>query len=107
LEALDQVGDVSLRGRGYLHLATRPATPVEWDSAGRQLRLGAPDVDIDGAGARLSFVGVDVRSWVIRDALDAAVLTDAEMALATPDWAGIDDPFTELWHEHGTTEEDS
>ena len=97
LTALEQVGDVSLRGRGYLHLATNPATGVEWDSAGRQLRLGAPEVELNGPGARLDFVGVDARWWVIRDALDATVLTDAEMGHAAGDWAQLDDPFAGLW----------
>ncbi len=97
LAALEQVGDVSLRGRGYLHLATHPGTGVEWDSAGRQLRLGAPEVELCESGARLSFVGVDERWWLIRDALDAAVVTDAEMAYAARDWHRIGDPFAGLW----------
>lgn len=105
LAALDQVGEVSLRGRGYLHVATRPSTAVEWDSAGRQLRLGAPDLDVAGPGARLTFVGVDVRSWIIRDALDAAVLTDAEMAHAAEEWRALGDPFIDIWHNHSDAQE--
>ncbi|MCB9411294.1 MAG: GTP-binding protein [Actinobacteria bacterium] len=101
LTALEQVGDVSLRGRGYLHLATRPTTSVEWDSAGRQLRLGAPDVEVRESGAWLNFVGIDERWWLIRDALDTAVLTDDEMAYAARDWQRIDDPFAGLWSGPG------
>jgi G3E family GTPase len=96
-DVLDEIAEVALRGRGHFRVATRPGTPVEWDSVGSRLRLGAPDAGISTPSAHLSFVGVSDRRSAILDALDSAVLTDAEMAAPATSWRSVDDPFLDVW----------
>lgn len=96
-DALDDIAEIALRGRGHFRIATRPAAVVEWDSVGSRLRLGAPADDVDPMFGQLSFVGVSERHPVILRALDAAVLTDAELAAPAAMWSSIDDPFLDIW----------
>ncbi len=96
-DALQDIAQAALRGRGHFQIATRPSSFIEWDSVGRQLRLGSPVVDIHKQGASLCFVGVSNERHNIVDALNAAQLTDSELASPRRSWAAFDDPFQDLW----------
>lgn len=96
-DALEGIAEVALRGRGHFQVATRPTAVVEWDSVGRRLRLGSPDVDVPATGTRLSFVGVSDRSEAIVDALNHAQLTDDEMTAPAASWKAHEDPFIDIW----------
>ena len=98
-DALQDIAGSALRGRGHFQVATRPGSLVEWDSVGRQLRLGPPDCEVQPHGARLCFVGVGDRRKKIIDALDAARLTDDELSSPATVWARVQDPFEEIWLE--------
>ena len=96
-DALPQIADAALRGRGHFRVATRPSVAVEWDSIGGRLRLGAPDVTPPSRAAQLRFIGVSDQQHVIAELLDDAVLTDAELAAPASAWPDAHDPFTDTW----------
>ncbi|MAT61697.1 MAG: hypothetical protein CMH41_08680 [Micrococcales bacterium] len=96
-DALQDIAGVALRGRGHFQIATRPSSLIEWDSVGRQLRLGSPDTDIPRRGANLCFVGVSDERDRIAAALDAAQLTDEEHMSPATSWAIVQDPFQDIW----------
>lgn len=97
----DCLGDFgeSMRGRGTIHLASRPETAVAWDSVGSRIALGLV-ADVEGVHCTaVSFMGVNGRSDLIRSRLIAATLDDDEMAAGPDQWASLPDPFTDLWNE--------
>lgn len=105
-DALDTIADVSLRGRGHFRIASRPDVLVEWDSVGGQLRLGAPVTEISSDEAQLQFVGLSDRAYAISDVLDAAKLTDAELATPSTFETEDTDPFIDIWHSAGLDSEE-
>ena len=96
-ESLQDISDAALRGRGHFQIATRPLSLIEWDSVGRQLRLGPPDDEIEPQGAHLCFVGVSDQRDQLVAALDSAQLTDDELASPASIWSELQDPFAEIW----------
>ncbi|MEU5001295.1 GTP-binding protein [Streptomyces sp. NPDC021622] len=109
-----------VRSRGHLWLTSRPDTVVTWRSAGAHLELREADRWLEEASPRaweaatpqrrtlaswfwhdyygerrneLVFTGIDLDDQRIRSALDAALLTDAELALGREGWTAIPDPL--------------
>lgn len=105
-EALEVIADVALRGKGYFRIASRPEVVVEWDSVGGQLRLGAPATEVSSQEAQLQFVGLSDRAYAISDVLDAAQLTDAELAAPTSIDISESDPFRDIWRSAGLEAEE-
>lgn len=105
-EALETIADVSLRGRGHFRIASRPEVVVEWDSVGGQLRLGAPATEVSSDQAQLQFVGLSDRAYAISDVLDAAQLTDAELAEPSIFTTEETDPFIHIWRSAGLEPEE-
>ncbi|MBG0851606.1 GTP-binding protein [Streptomyces spinoverrucosus] len=109
-----------VRSRGHLWLAGRPDSVVAWRSAGPHLELAEADRWLEQGDApaweaaspqrrtlaswfwhdyygerrnELTFTGVGLDPHRIRSALDAALLTDAELSLGREGWAAIPDPL--------------
>jgi G3E family GTPase len=109
-----------VRSRGHLWLAARPESVVAWRSAGPHLELAEADRwlepedtraweaaspqrhtlaswfwhDYDGERRNeIAFTGVGLDRHRICSALDAALLTDAELPLGPGGWASIPDPL--------------
>lgn len=125
VEALDhEAFDHVVRSKGFIWLATRHDDIGVWSQAGTTVSLtygGAwwaaapkdeyptdPDLiaEIESAfegeyGDRrqeLVMIGVEMDHDLVRQALDRALLTDAEMAMGTRKWRKFEDPFGE-WTE--------
>lgn len=95
-DCLEDLG-LALRGRGTIHLASRPGVAVEWDNVGSRIALGAQSArDTTGVTA-VSFVGVDGQEAAIRARLAEATLSDAEMAAGDDVWRTWPDPFIDVW----------
>jgi G3E family GTPase len=101
---LEDLG-LSLRGRGTVHLASRPDLPVEWDSVGSRIALGAQASREAVGVTAVSFVGVNGLAGAIRARLADATLSDAEMAAGAEQWRTWPDPFDDVWRAHIDTEE--
>lgn len=108
-----------LRSKGILWIATRPETAITWSLAGRVARVNragtwlaavpAEQVPDDEGTAdykaqywqepfgdrrhELVFIGIDMPKAEMLAALDAALLTDDELALGEDGWRNFDDPF--------------
>ncbi|MGP3989730.1 GTP-binding protein [Streptomyces sp. 3N207] len=109
-----------VRGHGHLWLANRPDSVVTWRSAGAHLELreAGPWLEADTPqlweavsaqrrtaaswfwddyfGERrneITFTGLDLDASRIREALDAALLTDEELVLGHEHWLDAEDPF--------------
>lgn len=112
--------DGVLRAKGFFWLATRNALAGEWSQAGRVLTVGAagpwwaalPEDErrellaVYGDEAlsdwqepwgdrrqELVFIGADLDEAGIRERLDAALLTDDELAAGPEAWMSFPDPF--------------
>ncbi|MCZ1014165.1 GTP-binding protein [Streptomyces noursei] len=119
-DALDAVMDGVVRGRGHLWLCSSPDAVVTWHSAGAYLELREADGWLeahdrtaweaaspqrrtlaswfwhDYYGERrneLLLTGTDLDERRTRSALDAALLTDAELALGRDGWRTVPDPL--------------
>jgi G3E family GTPase len=114
-----------LRSKGFFWLATRMSTAGTWSQAGgtgSYEPAGAwyaalPDTEwpedaetraqletdwLEPWGDRrqeLVFIGIELEEPALRAALDAALLTDRELAAGPEGWATLDDPFPE-WLDH-------
>jgi G3E family GTPase len=95
---LEDFGE-SVRGRGTIHLASRPTVPVVWDSVGSRISLGLAG---DGASefTVVSFMGLSGRPEILRARLVEATLDDLEMSAGPGHWRHVPDPFAELWLAH-------
>jgi G3E family GTPase len=108
-----------LRAKGFFWLATRPALAGAWSQAGRVLSLHAAgawwacvpreqwpprevaDVQIapfwqepyGDCRQELVFIGDGLDEALITARLDAALLSDAELASGEQAWRGFEDPF--------------
>jgi G3E family GTPase len=117
-----------LRSKGFFWIASRPDLGLSWSLAGHVARvapagnwlaafpahLRPQGQDIDEYVARywqepfgdrrqeLVFIGIDLPRTQMLDALHAALLTDAEMALTPQGWAQFADPFP-VWQTDGAT----
>jgi G3E family GTPase len=125
-DALDGV----IRSKGFVWLATRHNMVGVWSQAGEVISLDYggewwadtptdeyPDdpalvaeikQQFEGEYAdrrqELVVIGIEMDQAAIRDALDACLLTDEEMALGWRAWRRFDDPFME-WIEDALVEE--
>jgi G3E family GTPase len=96
-----------LRSKGFCWIASRPDRAAVWSQAGPNLTIdGAqPWSEIDvPAGQEIVVIGVRLRPDMVRDLLDTALLTDAEVTAGPDAWRGYPDPLPE-WtidvHVHG------
>lgn len=111
-----------VRSKGYFWLASRPEYAGSWSQAGGVARQGlagswwvsAPkerwptdsesldyirSIWVDGVGdarQELVFIGIDMDELALRTCLDAALLTDKEMAEGLAMWVSYPDPI-EPW----------
>ncbi|WP_067430343.1 GTP-binding protein [Nocardioides jensenii] len=94
MESIDSIGGHSYLGRGTFWLPTHPDCPALWAGSGGQLSIGSSDHrPTRGPRTRLVITGCDQRrNQVIRD-LEAALMTEAELAAGLARWAGVDDGF--------------
>ncbi|MBT2675684.1 GTP-binding protein [Streptomyces sp. ISL-14] len=119
-DALPAVMSGVLRGSGHLWLCSRLESVVTWRSAGAHLELREADRWLEAADApaweaaspqrrtlaswywhdyygerrnELTLTGVDLDPQAVRSALDAALLTDAELSLGRDGWTSIPDPL--------------
>jgi G3E family GTPase len=98
LDALERLGAV-LRSKGFCWLATRPDVMALWSQAGASVAfepLAAWDHDPDGSGdprQEIVFIGVELDRGSISEALDQALVDDAEMAAGPTGWATWLDPL--------------
>jgi G3E family GTPase len=87
-----------LRSKGFCHIASRPDVLAVWSQAGPNLvlepgqLLGADERD---PGQELVFIGVGLDPDEPRRRLDAALLTDAELAAGSAAWLRLPDPLPE------------
>ncbi|WP_432970307.1 GTP-binding protein [Dactylosporangium sp. CA-233914] len=103
-EELDHFGVV--RSKGFLVLASRPDVQALWSQAGPSARcepFGTPD-EASGHRQELVFIGIHLDTGSLRAALEACLLTDAELAAGEEAWRALPDPFPawdiEDLHEH-------
>jgi G3E family GTPase len=87
-----------LRSAGFCRLATRPGVVGSWDQVGQMISLDPLSRDSDdrellALGQDLAFIGIDLDAAALTAALDTAVLSDAEFAGGTREWAILPDPF--------------
>ncbi|MGI5350522.1 GTP-binding protein [Streptomyces sp. CA-250714] len=109
-----------VRGHGHLWLSNRPDSVVTWRSAGAHLELREAGPWLEADAPRLweavsaqrralaswfwddyfgerrnevTFTGIDLDAQRIHAALDAALLTDEELALGRDHWVDVEDPF--------------
>ena len=93
-----------LRAKGIFWLATRPEVIGIWSLAGKSLQLNPGGYwrgqDDDGTTPvypkqELVFIGTDMDRAKLTQLLEAAVLTDAEMAKGDAAWRRFEDPLPE------------
>lgn len=90
-----------VRSAGFAKLASRPYVTAHWDQAGTLLTLSPLSVDpLPGGGAELlalgqdlAFIGFDLDEAGLCNALDRAVLTDAELLAGPMAWLEYRDEF--------------
>ena len=105
-----------VRSAGLCRFATRPGTLLQWDHVGHTIAFhvvehaaslaaaagdpAGPERDTTAGdpgpvalGQELAFIGLDLDREALAAALDAAALTDAELAAGPTVWAAFDDPF--------------
>lgn len=103
-EALERMGGV-LRSKGFCWIASRGELAAVWSQAGPNLVFEPAawwsELDIP-PGQEIVFIGVRIDGDEVRGLLDAALLTDVELAAGPAGWAAYEDPFP-VWgavHEH-------
>lgn len=87
---------VLLRSVGFCRLATRPRVVGQWEHVGSCMwlhPLAADEGDPLSIGQDLAFTGLDIDTLALYDALDAAALTDDELAAGPDAWARLPDPL--------------
>lgn len=94
LERIEDLVSGDLRGRGAFWLPGRPGAAIAWEAAGAALSIGGigdwSDVE---RMTRLVITTDEETACVVREAFQAALMTDAEMISAQARWAGRDDGF--------------
>ncbi|CAM4215283.1 GTP-binding protein [Nocardia ninae] len=103
-EALGELRGL-LRSKGFCWIASRATLAAVWSQAGPNLVFepaawwSALEVP---AGQEIVFIGIKLDRDKVRALLANALLTDAEFAAGSAEWAGYPDPFP-AWgelHEH-------
>ncbi|WLW57315.1 GTP-binding protein [Streptomyces sp. YU58] len=119
-DALPEVMWRVVRGTGHLWLCSRPESVVTWRSAGSHLELKEADRWLEAADAHaweaaspqrrtlaswfwddyfgerrneITLTGPGLDSEAVHRALDAALLTDAELSLGREGWTAVPDPL--------------
>ena len=91
-----------LRSRGFTQFATRADRVGSWSSVGQMLSLdptSRPSWHPDAPhGQQIAFFGLDLDARAIRRALDACLLTDAELLADPATWRDLVDPFP-TWND--------
>ncbi|MGB4778100.1 GTP-binding protein [Microbacterium sp.] len=90
-----------VRSAGFCRLATRPHVVAQWEHVGSMISLNpaafderiADDEELLAIGQDLAFIGLDLDHDAIVRVLDAAALTDDELAAGPAAWARFTDPF--------------
>jgi G3E family GTPase len=86
--------DGVVRSKGWVWLASRGALAAEWSVAGGSLDLRPAGFWPEGeAKQEMVFIGVRMDQAQLTTVLDAALLTDAELAAGADAWSGYHDPF--------------
>lgn len=92
-----------LRSKGFFWLASRPEVAALWSQAGPNLTFEAAaywtSLDMP-PGQELVFIGVRLNRPHIRDLLNAALLTDAELKAGPVAWQQYPDPFPSWGEMH-------
>lgn len=92
-----------LRSAGFCRLATRAHVTARWEQVGTQFsltplafdhQLGEAD-ELLAIGQELAFIGLGLDVEALRQALDSAALTDAELSAGPGLWATFPDVFPE------------
>ena len=97
-----------VRSAGFAKLASRPYVTAHWDQAGTLLTLSPLSADsLPGGGAELlalgqdlAFIGSGLDGTGLSEALDRAVLTDAELLEGPMAWLEYHDEFPEWDSAH-------
>lgn len=100
LELLDSGAcGLILRSVGVCRLATRASVPARWEQAGSAMWIDPIDTGhgLDDVGQDIALTGIDINPAAVRQALDAAVLDDAELAAGPAAWRAMPDPLPS-WH---------
>lgn len=118
-----------IRSKGYFWLASRPEYAAMWSQAGAVARHGYAghwwasiprerwpqdeeslafiarhwQEGIGDARQELVFIGIEMDDDQVRNALEHALLTPAEMAAGPAHWVTLPDPLPE-WFEHDSAE---
>ena len=108
-----------IRSKGFFWLASRPTEAGSWSQAGAVCRHGLAgkwwaavpreewpsdpeteefimqnwDLHVGDARQELVLIGIDMQQEQLRAALDACLLSDAEMAQGPLSWVALPDPF--------------
>ena len=83
------------RSRGWFWLPTRPHAVCGWDNAGGQLSIGTVGRwSADDRQTRIVVTGIDDVQDRLRDAFDAVLMTDSELARGLDHWERHDDGFS-------------
>lgn len=90
-----------LRSAGFARLASRPHVTAQWDQVGTIFTMSPLALDdclgeggeLLAFGQDLAFIGIDLDEAALREALDSAVLTDAELTAGPMAWARFADDF--------------
>lgn len=90
-----------IRSAGFARLASRPHMTAQWDQVGAVFSLSPLALDdrlgeggeLLAFGQDLAFIGIGLDEAKLREQLDAAVLTDAELTAGPMAWASFPDEF--------------
>lgn len=82
-----------LRSAGFCRLATRAGVLARWDQVGSAIWIDPLSSDLEAATTAqdLAFTGLDLDRRGIRDALDAAAVTDDELTAGPDAWSRFPD----------------
>ncbi len=92
--------DGVLRSKGFCRIATRPDVLAVWSQAGPNLTFEPGELigASDAVGQELVFIGLGVTITDTYRRLDAALLTDVELAAGPDAWRSYPDPLP-LWDD--------
>lgn len=88
-----------VRSVGFAKLASRPYATAHWDQTGTLLTFSPltadplPGAELLAIGQDLAFIGFDLDEAGLCEALDSAVLTDAELLAGPMSWLEYHDEF--------------
>ncbi len=90
-----------VRSAGFARLASRPYVTAHWDQTATRLMLApltagpylGEGAELLALGQELAFIGVDLDEPGLREALERAVLTDAELLAGPMAWLEYPDDF--------------